>query len=89
MTIGMTVSKIAVSVPDAVVKRVRRAVARGRAPSVSAYVTAALEHQAQLDELEEMLEGMLELTGGPPTPAEKREADRVLGISNKSKQGAT
>lgn len=86
--IGMTASKIAVSIPEGVVKRVRSAVARGRAPSVSAYVTAALEHQAQLDELEEMLEGMLVLTGGPPTAAEKREADRILGIAKKRKQGA-
>ncbi len=84
----MTVSKIAVSIPENVVKRVRRAVTKGRAPSVSAYVARALEHQAQLDELEEMLEGMLELTGGPPTKAERAEADRILGVPRKRKKGA-
>jgi Arc/MetJ-type ribon-helix-helix transcriptional regulator len=88
MMIGMTVAKIAVSVPVSVVKRVRRAVARGRAPSVSAYVTAALEHKAQLDELEEMLAEMLELTGGPPTATENREADRILGVAKRRKRGA-
>jgi Arc/MetJ-type ribon-helix-helix transcriptional regulator len=84
----MTVSKIAVSIPERLVERARAAVARGRSSSVSAFVTAALEHKTLLDELEQMLEQMLEQTGGPPTAAERREADRVLGVRNKRRRRA-
>jgi hypothetical protein len=55
---------------------------------VSAYVTTALENQVQRDELEDMLEEMLERSGGPLTLVEKREADRVLGIPTRRKKGA-
>jgi Arc/MetJ-type ribon-helix-helix transcriptional regulator len=88
MISGMTAAKIAVSIPESVVKRVRHAVVKGRAPSVSAYVTTALENQVRLDELEDMLEEMLERSGGPLTLVEKREADRVLGIPTRRKKGA-
>ncbi len=84
----MTTSKIAVSIPAGVVAKVHRAVARGHAASVSAYVTSALEHKVMLDELEGMLEEMLEATGGPLSPAEEREADRILGVRGKGKRAA-
>jgi Arc/MetJ-type ribon-helix-helix transcriptional regulator len=82
---SMTTSKIAVSLPAALVARARKAVARGRADSVSAYVAAALAEKAKLDELGEMLDEMLAETGGPLTAAERHAADDALGIPRKRK----
>lgn len=82
---GMTASKIAISLPGALVARARRAVAQGRAQSVSAYVASALEEKAKLDDLAELLKEMLAESGGPLTPAEQRRADEILGIRRKRK----
>ncbi|MGO9835225.1 MAG: toxin-antitoxin system antitoxin subunit [Polyangiaceae bacterium] len=79
----MTVSKIAVSLPEDVVARARRAVARGHAESMSAYVAAALAEKAKLDDLANLLQAMLAKSGGPLTASERRAADRVLGRSNR------
>jgi len=76
---GMTSSKIAVSLPAELVEHAQRAVAEGRAASVSAYVAKALEEQAKLDDLSSLLEEMLAETGGPLTAAERKAADRALG----------
>jgi Arc/MetJ-type ribon-helix-helix transcriptional regulator len=76
---GMTVAKIAVSLPTPLARRVRGAVKAGRAPSVSAYVVQALEEKSKLDDLAGLLEEMLAETGGPMTAAERRAADRLLG----------
>jgi Arc/MetJ-type ribon-helix-helix transcriptional regulator len=78
MIAGMT-SKIAVSLPDHLVEQARRAVAAGRAASVSAYVAAALEEKAKLDELAGWLDELLAQSGGPLTDAEAAWADDVLG----------
>jgi len=79
MIIGMTTSKIAVSLPAELVAQARRAVAEGRAASVSAYVAEALAERAKLDDLKSMLDEMLSESGGPLTVAERRAADRALG----------
>ena len=76
---SMTSSKIAVSLPTSLVAQAKRAVAEGRAPSVSAYVARALEEQAKLDDLALLLDEMLEESGGPLTSAERHEVDRALG----------
>ena len=78
---GMTAVKIAVSLPEPLVRRARAAVRSGGAASVSAYVAAALEEKAKLDDLAAMLEEMLADTGGPLTAPERRAADRALGIA--------
>lgn len=79
MIVGMTPrEKIAVTVPAELVGRAREAVKKGRAASVSAYVTAALEERVKLDELDEMLAEMLAETGGPMTDEERAWADSVL-----------
>jgi antitoxin ParD1/3/4 len=78
MMAGMTMSKIAVSLPEELIARARRAVARGRAESVSGYVAVALAEKAKLDDLAELLEEMLAETGGALTAAERRAADRAL-----------
>lgn len=79
MISGMTTTKIAVSLPAELVDQARRAVAEGRAPSVSAYVAKALEEQAKLDDLAALLDEMLTETGGPLTARERKAADRALG----------
>ncbi|MDP9075309.1 MAG: ribbon-helix-helix domain-containing protein [Actinomycetota bacterium] len=75
----MTSSKIAVSLPAELVEQARRAVAEGRAASVSAYVAKALKEQAKLDDLASLLDEMLAETGGPLTAEERKAADRALG----------
>ena len=79
MIIGMTRTKIAVSLPAELVEQAHRAVAAGRAASVSAYVAHAIEEQAKLDDLASLLAEMLAETGGPLTAKERRAADRALG----------
>lgn len=78
--------KIAVSLPWRVAESARRAVRRGRATSVSAYVAGAIEEKAKLDDLATLLDEMLAASGGPLTAAERRAADRALKIS-KTKAG--
>ena len=79
MIVGMTTSKITVSLPSELVEQAQRAVAEGRTPSVSAYVARALEEQAKLDDLASLLTEMLAESGGPLTAAERKAADRALG----------
>jgi Arc/MetJ-type ribon-helix-helix transcriptional regulator len=86
MLLGMTAAKIAISLPEAVLDRARRAVARGRAASVSAYVAQAIEEKAKVEDLAEMLRSMLAETGGPLAQREKREADEALGIARRSRR---
>jgi Arc/MetJ-type ribon-helix-helix transcriptional regulator len=75
---GMTAKKVAITVPEQTLERARSAVKAGRAASLSAYVSRALEQQSMLDDLDALLEEMLEETGGPLTTAEKRWADAAL-----------
>lgn len=84
---GMTKAKIAVTLPRPLVAKAQRAVKEGRAESVSAYVTAALEEKAKLDDLAGMLDEMLAATGGPMTAAERREAERMLGLRPRRRRG--
>jgi Arc/MetJ-type ribon-helix-helix transcriptional regulator len=77
----MTKAKIAITIPRPLLAAARRAVKEGRAESVSAYVTDAIEEKAKLDDLESMLDEMLAETGGPPTARERRAAERMLGLS--------
>jgi len=71
--------KIAISLPARAAESVRRAVREGRASSVSAYVAEAIEQKSSREDLLVMLEEMLEETGGPPTPAERRWAAWQVG----------
>ena len=80
MITGMTArAKIAVSLPVELVEQAQRAVADGKATSVSAYVADALEEKTKLEDLAALLEEMLAETGGPLTAKERAAADRVLG----------
>jgi Arc/MetJ-type ribon-helix-helix transcriptional regulator len=88
MIAGMTKSKIAVTLPPALVARARRAVRAGRADSVSAYIASALEEKTKLDDLSDMLAEMLAETGGPLTDSERRVADESLGVARRRRRGA-
>lgn len=80
MITGMTSrTKIAVSLPTGLVMAAKGAVAQGRAPSVSAYVTRAIEEQAKLDDLDTLLAELLERSGGPLTDEERAEIDQEAG----------
>src|ERR1019366_3222990 len=84
MITGMTTTKIAVSLPAGLVEQAKRAVAEGRASSVSAYVARALEEQAKLDDLASLLDEMLADTGGPlpATDRQARAAGQLCGVAN-------
>lgn len=74
----MTTEKIAITVPQHVLRRARSAVRRGKARSLSAYVSSALEQKSMLDDLGELLDDLLADSGGPLTAAEARAADLAL-----------
>lgn len=80
---GMTSTKIAISLPKETLTQARRAVRKGRAASVSAYIASAIEQKAQLDNLDELLSQMLGTTGGALTAVEKTAANAALGRSAK------
>ena len=79
----MNTERIAISLPGALVEQARKAVRKGRAQSVSAYVAAALEEKSKLDELEELLREMLAESGGPLSAREREAADAALGVSRR------
>lgn len=67
-----TVSKVSVSLPDALTRSVRDRVGRGR---FSAYVTAAVERQLELDRLAELVDGFEERLGRPISDELMAEAE--------------
>jgi hypothetical protein len=50
-------------------------------------VARALEEQVKLDDLATLLTEMLAESGGPLTDRERRDADRLLGVSPKRGKG--
>lgn len=72
-------TKIAVSLPDEQVEEARRAVAAGRAPSVSAHIASALSRQSQFSDLSELMAEMA-AEGGAPSPEDRAWARRALGL---------
>ena len=81
ITVSMTgFEKLAVSLPIQTAESARRAVRRGQAASVSAFIAAAVEEKAKLHDLAALLDEMLAESGGPMTAAERRAADRELGV---------
>ena len=80
--------KLAISLPSQAADSARRAVRKGQAASVSAYVAAAIEEKAKREDLAGFLAALLAETGGPLTAAEARDADRALGIATKPRRRA-
>jgi hypothetical protein len=79
MITGMSMDKIAITLPPEILRRARRAARQGRAASLSAYVAAAIEQKVTQDELGDLLDQMLAESGGPLSAAEARQADAALG----------
>ena len=79
-------AKLAISLPASLAARARRAARTGRAASFSAYVADALEEKVKRDDLDALLDEMLAETGGPMTSAERRRAERELGIKPKPRR---
>jgi len=77
----MRYEKIAISLPLRAAETARTAVRRGKAPSVSAYVAAAIDEKAKRESWRDLMDEMLAATGGPMTAAERRWADRVLELA--------
>ncbi|CAN5800807.1 hypothetical protein BH11MYX3_BH11MYX3_02810 [soil metagenome] len=75
-----TYEKIAISLPTRAAEHARRAVRQGRAPSVSAYVVAAIEAKEATQSLEALFDELLAESGGPLTASEIKAAERELGI---------
>lgn len=81
----MTV-KLAISVPDELAEEARRAVAAGRAASVSAYVATAIEHYRRQQTLDEWLDD-LDAELGPPDEATMAWAAAALGLDRPATTG--
>jgi Arc/MetJ-type ribon-helix-helix transcriptional regulator len=79
MITSMTRQKIAITLPEEQVAAARRAVAEGRSPSVSAYISQAL---ARRDADEELAETVAEIYAevGQPTAADRAWARQALGL---------
>jgi Arc/MetJ-type ribon-helix-helix transcriptional regulator len=82
MVNGMgSTTKFTITLDNAQFEEIKRIVAAGQAPSVSAFVKKAIDtalNDAQ--GWDRMLNEMLEATGGPMTDAERRWADKILGL---------
>lgn len=78
----MTAAKIAITVPKPLLAKVRSAVKQGRAASVSAFVSQAVEQRVREDSLAGLLEELIE-QHGEPTREDRAWAKRVLGRGRK------
>ncbi len=78
MIASMTV-KLAITLPDEQVAAAKRAVAEGRAASVSAYIAEALSRRSADDELLDMLAEM-KTEYGEPTADDYAWAEQALGL---------
>lgn len=79
MILGMTRKKIAITLPEEQVAAARRAVAEGRSPSVSAYISQALARRDADDELREML-AEIYTEVGQPYASDRAWARQALGL---------
>lgn len=69
--------KLAITLPHDLAQEVRDEVRMGHAPSVSAYIAAAVEEKRERDRLQEVL-AQMDAEYGPVTSEELAWADRVL-----------
>lgn len=76
----MNSGKLAISMPGATLKRAKKAVAEGRAKSLSAFITEAVDKELDRNELTLILDEM-DTQHGKPRKAATRWAKRVLSRS--------
>jgi Arc/MetJ-type ribon-helix-helix transcriptional regulator len=72
-------TKIAISLPDEVVSAARRAVADGRASSVSAYIAVTLAERQDYEDIAALLADMA-AESGSPSIEDRRWARAALGL---------
>jgi hypothetical protein len=71
--------KLAISMSPSLLAKVKRTVSRARSKSVSAYIEHAVASQLAAEaDFDVLLAESLAKTGGPPTPAERAQARRLL-----------
>ena len=75
--LGMTKSKIAISLPRDQLARVHREVRAGRAGSVSGYIATVLAEQERRESLRELLQDLIE-QHGEPSAKDIKWAERAL-----------
>jgi Arc/MetJ-type ribon-helix-helix transcriptional regulator len=86
MVSGMATQKITVTLPDEQVHEIRELVTAGQVANVSAFVQHAVRVALQdAAGWREMLETLLEQTGGPLTGKERAWADEILGYRQPKK----
>jgi len=73
----MTAAKIAITLPEEQLARVRLAVSSGQAESVSGYIAQVLEEHEQRESLQKLLEDLI-AEHGAPTKKERAWARRAL-----------
>ncbi|MFY9928079.1 MAG: hypothetical protein WAK82_08765 [Streptosporangiaceae bacterium] len=76
----MTRKKIAITLPEEQVAAARRAVAEGRSPSVSAYISQALARRGADEDLADTVAEIYAETGDP-TAADRAWARQALGLA--------
>jgi Arc/MetJ-type ribon-helix-helix transcriptional regulator len=74
---SMTAAKIAITLPEEQLARVRRAVRDGRAASVSGYIHQALAEQERRESLDSLVRDLI-AAHGEPTQSEVAWAKRAL-----------
>ncbi len=80
---GMTAAKIAITLPEEQVARVRRAVRAGLADSVSGYITRALSEQERRESLNAIVRDLI-AEYGEPRQKEITWAKRALARRNRA-----
>lgn len=77
----MTTTKVALTIPAEVLNRAKKEVRAGRAKSLSAFVSEAVDEKVRRDELTALLDAM-DAEHGAPNKAARAWARRVLGRSS-------
>jgi len=73
----MTTAKIAIALPREVLELAKKELRAGRAKSLNAYVSEAIDERLRRDELARLLD-LMDLEHGPPNKKAKAWAGRVL-----------
>ncbi|MBL8953008.1 MAG: hypothetical protein JNK82_19680 [Myxococcaceae bacterium] len=83
---GMTMAKIAITIPQDTLKKARGAIRRSRS-SLSAYISTAVEDRVQADDLDSLLDEMDREAGRTPmTQRERKQATSDLYGPRKRKR---
>jgi hypothetical protein len=77
----MTTAKLAITLPADVLRLAKSQVKKGRAKSLSAFISEAVDEKLRRDELEKLLDA-LDRQHGPPNKAAQRWAKKVLARSS-------